>query len=165
MARHRRAHVYYTVALALSLSRYPYQCQQCRYVSVDIDMDMLYSGGEGCGSGWTRLAILGSFQVLAEAVRALAAASVSGVDVHNLLTRSAAPVKSETQLLSGKSVASGLRCWHELAVGVLGYEPERSIPPRESLHVERFVSIFKNGATAELCRIRQVGLCAQRSVH
>ena len=50
---------------------------------------------------------------------------------------------------SYKSVASALRCWHEFAVAMLGYDPESTLPPRCSRDVVLFVGIFRLGKTAQ----------------
>jgi len=47
-----------------------------------------------------------------------------------------------------KSVAAGLRAWHFFAILVLLYNAERSLPPKCSADIQRFITIFVNAGTA-----------------
>ena len=46
------------------------------------------------------------------------------------------------------TVASALRAWHGFATQIAGYPAEASFPPRAGAHAEKFVALFRNGATA-----------------
>lgn len=83
-----------------------------------------------------------------DVIRQLGAARDQGVDVGERLLQQAAALRVETQRQSLRSVASGLRAWHQFAVLVLGYAPNLTLPPAAGEDVEQFITIFRNGATA-----------------
>ena len=78
----------------------------------------------------------------------LGEARARGLDVGTTLLEHAAALRVESQRQSLASVASGLRAWHQFAVHVLGYEPRATLPPSSGADVEKFIAVFRNGATA-----------------
>ena len=67
--------------------------------------------------------------------------------VQPLLDKMVLSAKLATNRKSSASVSSGLRAWHGFARAVLDYN-ERTLPPRCSRDMQRFVVIFKNSGTA-----------------
>ena len=82
------------------------------------------------------------------AVQSLVAAHAQGHPVADVLLAKAAAHRLEAKRLSKAQVASALRLWHEFSVHLLGYQPSGTLPPREGTHVEAFLGIFRNPATA-----------------
>jgi len=49
---------------------------------------------------------------------------------------------------SNRGFASALTLWHWFAVTVWCYNPNWTLPPRETIHILSFIGMFKNGGTA-----------------
>ena len=78
----------------------------------------------------------------------VARAHVSGKPVLEVLAAKAAACRLEGKKSSRAQVASALRLWHQFATLVLDYDAASTLPPRESAHVEAFLGVFRNPATA-----------------
>lgn len=68
--------------------------------------------------------------------------------VHGYLRNQATQLQLYTNRKSLKYVRAGLRCWHFFATGVLGYQTQSTLPPKDAYDIVRYVSIFHNGGTA-----------------
>ena len=79
----------------------------------------------------------------------MAAACADGAPVEEVLLARASALRMEGKRKSLPQVAAALRCWHAFAAEVLGYPESATLPPREGSHVEMFVAIFRNPATAQ----------------
>ena len=55
----------------------------------------------------------------------------------------------ETRKGSRGATASAVAAWDEFAIGILGYELEKILPPRLGSHAVRFVAIFNNGCSVQ----------------
>ena len=81
-------------------------------------------------------------------VQSLVGAQARGEPVANVLLARAAAHRLEPKRLSKAQVASALRLWHQFAVHVLDYAAAATLPPKDGSHVEAFVGVFRNPATA-----------------
>jgi hypothetical protein len=84
----------------------------------------------------------------AEAIRVLSLRSQSGLDVSKDLDSAVSALAFQQIFHSRASVASGLSAWAAFAEGVLQYQESETLPPRTTVDAQRFVTIFRNGATA-----------------
>jgi len=82
------------------------------------------------------------------AIGMAANAVAAGADVRGTLAAKAQLLRIETQRKSLASVVSGLRAWHNFAVGVLKYPADRSLPPLSDDDVCAFVTLFSSPGTA-----------------
>ena len=78
----------------------------------------------------------------------VARAHVTGKPVLEVLTAKAAAYRLEGKKSSRAQVASALRLWHQFATLVLDYDAASTLPPREGVHIEAFLGVFRNPATA-----------------
>ena len=81
-------------------------------------------------------------------VASVTRAHEQGQPVLDVLAAKAAAFRLEGKKASKAQVASALRLWHQFATLVLGYDPATSLPPRTGSHVEAFLGVFRNPATA-----------------
>ena len=85
----------------------------------------------------------------AKLIAGMAAAQSAGVPVEEVLLAKAATLRLESKRKSLAPVAAALRCWHAFASGVLNYNEDTTLPPRTGSHIEMFISVFRNPATAQ----------------
>ena len=83
-----------------------------------------------------------------QAIHSLSGAEASKGDVLTWLSGNAEMLRLEGNRKSLQSLACSLRTWQKFAELVLQYPENGTLPPRSDIDVERYIVIFKNGATA-----------------
>ena len=76
------------------------------------------------------------------------AAVTSSQTTQTHLLRRAQHMQMANYVNSNKGFASAMTLWHWFAVSVWRYNPNWTLPPRETVHVLAFIGMFKNGGTA-----------------
>ena len=111
----------------------------------DIDPDKLQAAIAGLLEQWD---IPLERSTPSSAVQSLVDAQDQGRPVTDVLRAKAVAYRLEARRLSRAQVASALRLWHQFAVHLLGYQPSATLPPQAPGHMEAFLGIFRNPATA-----------------
>ncbi|CAE8601196.1 unnamed protein product [Polarella glacialis] len=101
-----------------------------------------------------------------QTVAALTRARQEGYQVEEVLEARRDVLLIETNRRSLLSIVSGLRCWHYIAINILGIQPDAILPPRSLLDAEKFCTIFQNAGAATnyisyvrwACKVAQLDL-------